>query len=268
MDNDSKLEQYVLLAKGLRGLALRDLIAKATAEPGLFTFGELLCLPAVQEVRGRSAAPSIETCPPPPLCRRPTCCLPDPGTNAGVKNRSDANAPLSGTEAYIILVFRRVAEMKVAHACVLLLACAHSGECGRLVVKLLALYYYFASPFSRTSSLLPTAALAGRTTLAAEKQQVAFPPPPAVVPTPPLVSPPPPGSSPAAAFTTPGVRWRWCVPCTALLTLHLYQLTICLAPAARVWRQRCGLRGRQRRRGPADCDLQCHHRCLWPRQPW
>ena len=76
MDNDSKLEQYVLLAKGLRGLALRDLIAKATAEPGLFTFGELLCLPAVQEVRGRSAAPSIETCPPPPLCRRPTCCLP------------------------------------------------------------------------------------------------------------------------------------------------------------------------------------------------
>ena len=198
----------------------------------------------------------------------------EPGSNAGRGRTSPVPCvgPLGHSRLPHNKIFlgplRRVAEMKVAHACVLLFACAHSGECGRLVVKLLALYYYFASPFSRTSSLLPTAALAGRTTLAAEKQQVAFPPPPAVVPTPPLVSPPPPGSSPAAAFTTPGVRWRWCVPCTALLTLHLYQLTICLAPAARVWRQRCGLRGRQRRRGPADCDLQCHHRCLWPRQPW
>jgi COP9 signalosome complex subunit 7 len=50
MVSNSKIEQYVLLAKGLRGLALCDLINKATAEPGLHTFGELLSLPHVQEV--------------------------------------------------------------------------------------------------------------------------------------------------------------------------------------------------------------------------
>lgn len=50
MDNQGKIEQYVLLAKGLRGLALCDLINKATGEPGLFVFGELLALPAMKEV--------------------------------------------------------------------------------------------------------------------------------------------------------------------------------------------------------------------------
>lgn len=50
MVGNSKIEQYILLAKGLGGLALLDLINKATAEPGLHTFGELLLLPQVQEV--------------------------------------------------------------------------------------------------------------------------------------------------------------------------------------------------------------------------
>ena len=50
MDAGSKLEGYLLLAKGARGLALADLIQKVTAEPGIFTFGELLDLPNVKEV--------------------------------------------------------------------------------------------------------------------------------------------------------------------------------------------------------------------------
>lgn len=50
MNSSDKIEQYLLLAKGLRGPSLRDLITKATAEPGLFTFGELLILPQVQQV--------------------------------------------------------------------------------------------------------------------------------------------------------------------------------------------------------------------------
>ncbi|KAG7672036.1 hypothetical protein Ndes2526B_g07004 [Nannochloris sp. 'desiccata'] len=50
MNSNDKIEQYLLLAKGLRGLALGDLITKATAEPGLFTFGELLMLPQVQQL--------------------------------------------------------------------------------------------------------------------------------------------------------------------------------------------------------------------------
>lgn len=51
MDSDSKIEQYVLLAKGARGLALQDLVQKVTTEPGIFAFGELLSLPNVKEVR-------------------------------------------------------------------------------------------------------------------------------------------------------------------------------------------------------------------------
>ena len=51
MYDGSKLEGYLLLAKGARGLALADLIQKVTAEPGIFTFGELLDLPNVKEVQ-------------------------------------------------------------------------------------------------------------------------------------------------------------------------------------------------------------------------
>ena len=49
MEADGKIEQYCILAKGSRGLALQDLIQRATAEPGIFAFGELLSVPAVQE---------------------------------------------------------------------------------------------------------------------------------------------------------------------------------------------------------------------------
>ena len=52
-DNAAKVQQFLLLAKNARGLALVDLIGKCTAEPGLFTFGEILSLPGVQEVSGR-----------------------------------------------------------------------------------------------------------------------------------------------------------------------------------------------------------------------
>lgn len=55
MEADPKLQPYLLLAKGARGRALADLIVKATSEPGLFAFAELLDLPQVQEVRGMGA---------------------------------------------------------------------------------------------------------------------------------------------------------------------------------------------------------------------
>lgn len=51
MDSAAKIEQYLLLAKNARGLALVDLIAKCTAEPGLYIFGEILGLPGVQELQ-------------------------------------------------------------------------------------------------------------------------------------------------------------------------------------------------------------------------
>jgi COP9 signalosome complex subunit 7 len=47
---ESKLEQYLLLAKPLKDAPLADLITKACSEPGLFNFGELLALPAVQDL--------------------------------------------------------------------------------------------------------------------------------------------------------------------------------------------------------------------------
>lgn len=51
MENGAKVEQYLLLSKNARGLALVDLITKCTAEPGLFTFGEILSLTTVQELQ-------------------------------------------------------------------------------------------------------------------------------------------------------------------------------------------------------------------------
>lgn len=47
--DESKIQQYVLLAKGARGKALADLITRATSEPNLFVFGELLDVPSIQE---------------------------------------------------------------------------------------------------------------------------------------------------------------------------------------------------------------------------
>lgn len=56
MDADAKLQQFLLLGKSAKGRSMCELITKATAEPGLFTFGELLDLPTVQEVCKEGAA--------------------------------------------------------------------------------------------------------------------------------------------------------------------------------------------------------------------
>lgn len=50
MDSEAKIERYQLMAKGLRGRAVADLIVDATREPGLFVFGELFEVPSVKEV--------------------------------------------------------------------------------------------------------------------------------------------------------------------------------------------------------------------------
>ena len=44
------LEQFCLLAKSARGRGLVDLIARATADPNLFAFGELLDVAQIKEV--------------------------------------------------------------------------------------------------------------------------------------------------------------------------------------------------------------------------
>eukprot|EP00879_Flechtneria_rotunda_P033521 GHRR01037136.1.p1 GENE.GHRR01037136.1~~GHRR01037136.1.p1 ORF type:complete len:168 (+),score=22.75 GHRR01037136.1:171-674(+) len=51
MDGDIKLQQYLLLGKTAKGRSMCELITKATAEPGLFAFGELLDLPNIQELQ-------------------------------------------------------------------------------------------------------------------------------------------------------------------------------------------------------------------------
>ncbi|WIA42053.1 hypothetical protein OEZ86_009341 [Tetradesmus obliquus] len=56
MDTEAKLQQYLLLGKSAKGRSMCELITKATAEPGLFTFGELLDLPNVQELQAEFAA--------------------------------------------------------------------------------------------------------------------------------------------------------------------------------------------------------------------
>eukprot|EP00955_Chlamydomonas_euryale_P085862 364170-Chlamydomonas_euryale.AAC.7 len=48
---EDTMQQYLLLAKGARGRTLVELISRATAEPSLFAFGELLDVPGVAEVR-------------------------------------------------------------------------------------------------------------------------------------------------------------------------------------------------------------------------
>lgn len=51
MPSDIKRVQYAQLARSLRGRPLAELISRATTEPDLATFGDLLHLTAVQEVR-------------------------------------------------------------------------------------------------------------------------------------------------------------------------------------------------------------------------
>ncbi|KAI8469997.1 MAG: hypothetical protein J3K34DRAFT_521680 [Monoraphidium minutum] len=59
MDSDTKIQQYILLGKSARGRALCELIKKATAEPGLFAFGELLDSPNIAELRQGEHAPHV-----------------------------------------------------------------------------------------------------------------------------------------------------------------------------------------------------------------
>jgi COP9 signalosome complex subunit 7 len=51
MDSEGKIQQFLLLGKSARGRSCVEIITKATSEPGIFAFGELLELPNVQEVR-------------------------------------------------------------------------------------------------------------------------------------------------------------------------------------------------------------------------
>ena len=51
---DAKLEEYCLVAKGSRGRTLADVVQRATADPVLFAFGELLAVPSVQQVHAVS----------------------------------------------------------------------------------------------------------------------------------------------------------------------------------------------------------------------
>ena len=55
MSGETRLEQFLLLAKKSKGLVTAKAIQQATEEPGLFVFGELLDLPSVQEVRSCSS---------------------------------------------------------------------------------------------------------------------------------------------------------------------------------------------------------------------
>lgn len=48
--SDAKLEEYCLVAKGSKGRTVADVIQRATSDPVLFAFGELLSLPSVQQV--------------------------------------------------------------------------------------------------------------------------------------------------------------------------------------------------------------------------
>lgn len=49
----SKLQEYCLLAKGSKGRMLVDIIQRATADPTLFAFGELLVVPSIEQVDKR-----------------------------------------------------------------------------------------------------------------------------------------------------------------------------------------------------------------------
>jgi hypothetical protein len=56
MDQAAKLEPFLLLSKNARGMAAADVVQKATSEPGIFAFGELMDVPGINQV---SVKPSI-----------------------------------------------------------------------------------------------------------------------------------------------------------------------------------------------------------------
>lgn len=53
------MEQFVLLAKNVRGRGAAEIVKQATCEPGLFAFGELLDTPSIQEVRLQLQKPNL-----------------------------------------------------------------------------------------------------------------------------------------------------------------------------------------------------------------
>ena len=48
-----RLQEYCLLAKGSKGRMLVDIIQRATSDPTLFAFGELLVVPTIEQVNRR-----------------------------------------------------------------------------------------------------------------------------------------------------------------------------------------------------------------------
>jgi len=48
--SNAALEQFVLLAKNVRGAAAAELIKQVTEAPGVYVFGELLDMPNIKEV--------------------------------------------------------------------------------------------------------------------------------------------------------------------------------------------------------------------------
>lgn len=48
---DSNLEQFLALAKSVRGAAAVSLVKQAIEAPNLYVFGELLDCPSIQQVR-------------------------------------------------------------------------------------------------------------------------------------------------------------------------------------------------------------------------
>ncbi|KAL3133270.1 hypothetical protein ABBQ38_007151 [Trebouxia sp. C0009 RCD-2024] len=59
--SDAKLEEYCLVAKGSKGRTVADVIQRATSDPVLFAFGELLALPSVQQLQDTDQAASFRT---------------------------------------------------------------------------------------------------------------------------------------------------------------------------------------------------------------
>ncbi|KAL3149113.1 hypothetical protein ABBQ32_001953 [Trebouxia sp. C0010 RCD-2024] len=59
--SDAKLEEYCLVAKGSKGRTVADVIQRATSDPVLFAFGELLSLPSVQQLQDTDQAASFRT---------------------------------------------------------------------------------------------------------------------------------------------------------------------------------------------------------------
>ena len=53
MDQAAKLEPFLLLAKNAKGKSAAEVINKATEEPGIYGFGELLDVNGIKEVFAR-----------------------------------------------------------------------------------------------------------------------------------------------------------------------------------------------------------------------